>query len=648
MTDTAASGTAVTDPAAPSIADSPRFMRRLIASKVALICLAYVTILILVAIVAPILLPDVATERTGDLAAVQQGPSGAHWLGTDSLGRDILDRILVGARITMSGVATALAVALALGVPVGLVAGFVGGWLDRAVTWVADMLFSLPTIVIILVVLAVFPQSMTAGMVTLGVLTAPGLLRVVRSTVIPVREELYVAAAQVAGLSNGYIIVRHVLPRVAGPIIVQSSLLAAAALLTQSGLAFLGLVVEAPAPSWGGMIAEGVQNIVSAPWLIWPPGLALALTTLAFGLLGDSVRDATTGAWSPPPSLRSRSRVPADVVASPETDKDTVLAVRDLDVAFRAHDGRATRVVEHASFDIRRGETLGLVGESGCGKSALAMSLVGVLPGTGFVESGQVWFDGENLATMTEAQLAKVRGRGIAVVSQEPMVSLNPAFRVGWQLAEVVRLHQSVSRREARRRAIDLLRQVDLPNPEEVASRYPHELSGGMAQRVVIARALAGEPDLLIADEPTTALDVTVQEGILALLKRLQRERSMAILLITHDWGVIADACDRTVVMYAGEVVEVADVFSIFERPLHPYTAGLLAANPHHTDDSTELYTIGGTVPPPGEWPSGCHFKARCSMATDACGAVEQIPLVGSADRLSRCLYTDDLEAISS
>jgi peptide/nickel transport system permease protein len=617
------------------------FVRRLLRKKLAVLCLLYICGLIVAAVVSRFTMADVLTNRTGDLTQVGLGPSTEHWLGTDGLGRDIVDRLIVGAGVTLLGVAEAAIVALAVGVPLGLIAGYFGGRLDRAIGWVTDLVLSMPTIIILLLVCAVYPQNMNAAMIGLGLMMSPGLVRVVRSTVLPVREELYVAAAQVSGLTQPYIVVRHILPRVGGPIIVQSSLLAAAALVAQAGLSFLGLLVEPPAPSWGGMIAEGSQTIVSNPWLIWPPGIALALTTLAFGLLGDAARDATSERWARSGTAKRR-RSPAST-EPPAVSDDVLLAVRDLVVAFHADDGSSIRVVDQVSFDVGRGEVLGLVGESGCGKSATAMALLDALPGSGHVEAGGIWLEGRNLVGIGARGMADIRGREIAVISQEPMVSLNPAFRVGWQLTEVVRRHAGVSRKEARERAVDLLRQVRLPDPEAMMRRYPHELSGGMAQRVVIARALAGEPRLLIADEPTTALDVTVQAEILALLRTLQSERGMSILLITHDWGVVADLCDRAVVMYAGQTVETSDIEPIFDHPAHPYTAGLLAANPHHADGVHVLRTIQGSVPGPGSWPEGCHFRARCPFAQSDCGR-GVIPMVQITERQeTRCLHPDAL-----
>jgi peptide/nickel transport system permease protein len=633
------------DPARATTAtefELPHLGRRVLRKPAAAVCLAYLIVVVAIAVIAPLVMPHVANERAGDLIDARQGPSWTHLLGTDSLGRDVLDRLLVGAQPTLLGVAEMVLVVLAIGVTVGLAAGFFGGAVDRAVSWLTDLTLSLPVMALALVVLSIFHGSMFAAMVTVGVLAAFPLARIVRSATLPIREELYIAAAEVSGLSRSYIISRHVLPRVAGVVIVLGALSAATALIAQTGLAYLGLINLAPAPSWGGMVADGTQAIVLQPWLIWPPGIAIVLTILAFGVLGDAIRDAATETWSTqyvkqPTRERRRSPVPVAVRAS-----GRLLCVERLTVAFPGPHGPRT-VIEDVSFDIRPGEAVGLVGESGCGKTITAMAILGLAPGDAETVSGRVALDGVDLAVMRDSELRRIRGRTIGLVSQEPMVSLNPAFRVGWQLAHSVRIHHGVSRREARARALDLLARVHLPSPEDVVRRYPHELSGGMAQRVAIARALAGEPKLLIADEPTTALDVTVQAEILELLRQLQRERGMAILLVTHDWGVVADVCQRAVVMYAGQVVERAAVADLFEQPLHPYTQALLAANPHHAPDADRLPTIPGLVPRPGQWPGGCHFHPRCSYALAACEN-GPIPLAAPVrGRETRCIRYREL-----
>jgi peptide/nickel transport system permease protein len=633
--------------AAPARTSRPGFARRLLRRPTARICLGYLAVVVLVAILAPVFLPDVAGQNAGDLLGVLKGPSLSHLLGTDSLGRDVLERILVGTRITITGVAEVLLVVAVIGLPAGLLAGYRGGWVDRIVGWLADLAFSVPAIVVVLLVLSIYAQNMTAAMVTFGVLASPALMRVVRSAVLPVRQELYISAAVVAGLPPAAIVVRHVLPRVRGVVVVQLALISAEALLVQTSLAFLGLVAPAPAPSWGGMVADGASSIALQPWLIVPAGLVIAITVLAFGLLGDAVRDAVNETWSSAPATQPRRRAAASrkqsaasPSGSPAVPGQALLAVSKLKVSLKA--GSAL-VLDDVSFEINPGETVGLVGESGCGKTMTAMSVLGLLPPGARVESGHVMFEGRDLDGLSERELNHVRGSGIGFVSQEPMIGLNPAFRVGTQIAQAVRHHHEVSRKQAKAQAVDLLQQVGLPGPEQVARRYPHEISGGMAQRVAIARALAGDPRLLIADEPTTALDVTVQADILDLLRSVQQRRNMAVLLVSHDWGVIADAADRIVVMYAGQVVEQAPADLVFEAPLHPYSAALLASDLHNTESTGPLPSIPGAVPLPGMWPAGCHFRPRCQHAQEDCTPMP-VPLTEwKPGHQTRCLHADRL-----
>jgi peptide/nickel transport system permease protein len=630
------------------VAQTPGLFLRLLKRPSALVCIAYLVLLTGVAIVAPLAMPYIAHQQAGDLLAARQGPGSHHLLGTDTLGRDLLARLLVGAQPALVGVAEAVVVAVALGVPWGLAAGYFGGRLDRVSGWLADLSFAAPGLIIVLVVLTVFPANAAAAMATLGVLSAPGLMRVVRSATLPIREELYIAAARVSGLSQPYIVRRHVLPRIFGPIVIQTALLAGGTLLAQAGFAYLGLLGQPPAPTWGGMLNDGLSAIVLDPWLIWPPGVLITLTVLAFGLLGDTLSDTATETWAAPPRRKSRGPAVTGTGGQPgdaqlaTSGEQPVLRVSELAIGFPSPTG-VVSVVENITFEIAAGETVGLVGESGCGKTVTAMSLLGLLPGNGEITHGRIVLDGRDISAMSERELRRLRGREVGLISQEPMVSFNPVFRIGWQLGHLLRIHHGLSRAAASRRTIELLEQVRLPDPESVARRYPYELSGGMAQRAAIARALAGDPRLLIADEPTTALDVTVQAEILDLLRDLQQERAMAVLLVTHDWGVVADICDRVVVMYAGQVVERGEIRPLFRRPLHPYTQALLASNPHSADGTQELLAISGAVPKPGAWPQGCRFHPRCRYATEACREhpvtlVQPVP--GSE---TRCIHHDQL-----
>ncbi len=296
-----------------------------------------------------------------------------------------------------------------------------------------------------------------------------------------------------------------------------------------------------------------------------------------------------------------------------------ILEVNNLTTSFFTGDGVVT-AVDGVSFSIDEGETLAIVGESGCGKSVTSLSVMGLIPWPpGKILSGQVLLDGEDLLSKPEEEMQKVRGNKISMIFQEPMTSLNPVLNVGFQIMEALQLHQGLSAAEARERAIEMLRLVGIPEPERRIDEYPHQMSGGMRQRVMIGMALACNPRLLIADEPTTALDVTIQAQILDLMHRLQREMGTAILLITHDMGVVAEMAERVIVMYAGRFVEEGGVESIFDAPLHPYTAGLLNSIPRVDVSTKRLHVIPGTVPSPSELPSGCRFHPRCAQARQRC-----------------------------
>jgi peptide/nickel transport system permease protein len=617
------------------------FIRRLARRPLAVIALAFLLTVVIASIAAPLLAPYDPTST--DMLNVLSGPTPQHLLGTDSLGRDVLTRLLYGGRVSLSGAALAVMVFVLLGVPFGIIAGYAGGWFDRLITRLADIALAIPAIIILLVVLSIFGGNETAAMITLGCLGAPALMRVMRGATLAVRQDLYIAAARIAGLSHAQILRRHVLPRTSGPVIVQGSLFAAGALLVETGLGYLGLGVQPPTPTWGGMVAEASTQIEQQAWLLVPSGLTIGLTILAFGLLGDAVRDAMAERWTAgvaPDRATVSEPEWLNPEASPaaEPNAAALLSVRSLSIAFPTPHGSAAVTLD-VSFDIYPGETVGIVGESGSGKTMTALALLGLLPPGGHIRSGKIVFGGRDLVTLPPRVLRRLRGKEIALISQEPIVSLDPAFTVQSQLAEVVRRHDHVSRGAARAQSLELLRLVKLPSPEMVARRYPHQLSGGMAQRVAIAMALAGRPRLLIADEPTTALDVTVQAEILDLLLSLQEDTGMAILLVTHDWGVVADLCHRALVMYAGQMVEYAPVKTLFRRHLHPYTEALLRSDPHAAAAGEALSSIPGTVPVPREWPQGCHFHPRCAYATTEC-TTSPIPVYEpEAAHLTRCLH---------
>jgi peptide/nickel transport system permease protein len=620
---------------------------------------------IVIAVAAAALVAPYGAE-TPSLTAELSGPTGQHLLGTDELGRDILSRLLFGGQPTLLAAALATAIAVVIGTVLGVVSGFWRGATDQVLSLLADLLLTMPVLVVLIVVVSVFPTSPYPAMIPLGLLLSAAPMRVLRSVTLQVREDLYIEAARVSGLTSRQIIVRHVIPRIRGPIVVQATLVASVAILITSGLAFLGFGIQVPAPSWGSAVADAASQYQQQPWLLVPTGGIIALTVLCLGLLGDALRDSVAEQWTGR-TARSRPRRPgrlaraSGAVTSAVPARDgALLSVRDLRVTL-AGGGPAgeTPLVDAMSFDLVAGRTLAIVGESGSGKSVTARAILGVAPpggrisgsirlraaGSGAAAPGAPDPGATELVGAGMSTYRGVRGRRIGFIGQDPQASLDPAQTVGSGLREVIRAYTGCGRREAASRALALLARVKLDDPARVARLYPHQVSGGMAQRVAIARALAGEPEILIADEPTTALDVTVQADILALLRWLQLSSDIAVLLITHDWGVVAGLADDVLVMYAGQAVEQAGTDAVFDTPRHPYTDALLRSDPHAAAPGGELPAIGGQVVAPGEWPVGCRFAARCRLATDACTA-GPVPLAEpDAGHVSRCIHIDRLEA---
>jgi peptide/nickel transport system ATP-binding protein len=325
----------------------------------------------------------------------------------------------------------------------------------------------------------------------------------------------------------------------------------------------------------------------------------------------------------------------------------SLIDIADLKIVFHGDRGRTAHAVDTVSFDLARGATLGLVGESGCGKSVTALAIMGLLPKASVQVSGNIRFDGFDLLDIPDHELRDLRGNRLAMIFQEPMTSLNPAYTIGEQIVEVLLRHRALTRTEARKRAIELLRGVRIPSPEQRVDDYPHKLSGGMRQRAMIAMAMACDPQLLIADEPTTALDVTIQAQVLELMRMLKQQTDAAIILISHDLGVVAEVCDEVAVMYAGELVERAPVEALFEAPQHPYTIGLLASIPRLDRRVDRLATIEGSLPDMTRPPHGCRFAPRCPFSSDICFSGPP-PIVDVGPRhWSRCVKAPLLEGLS-
>jgi len=560
---------------------------RLLRNPIGLVSIVFLVVVALSAIFAPVI--ATADPNLATIAKVLAPAEPGHPLGFDSAGRDVFSRLVFAGRFSLAGALLALVIALIIGVTGGLIAGYYGKWFDAASSWLTGLLMALPGIVVLLAARAVLGPSMWLSMAIFGVLLSPAFFRLVYASVTAVRNELYVDAARVAGLSDTRIIGRHILTVVRAPVIIQSAMVLGIAIAIQAGLDFLGLGDQS-IPTWGTMLNDGFAKIYKAPLLILWPSLVIAIVCVALTLLANAMRDELER------SGKAKRRNPRkNAVTSVDVYKQPVLShpddaaiagrtgevlldVRELAIGYDQPNGSVKVVVSDVSLTVRRGEVHGLIGESGSGKTQTAWSILRLLPDGGRITGGAIFFEGRDLSTVTEKEMTKIRGKKIAYIPQEPMSNLDSSFTIGSQLVEPMRVCLGLSKKAATARALDLLAKVGIPNPERTFAAYPHEVSGGMAQRVLIAGAVSCEPDLLIADEPTTALDVTVQAEVLELLRDLQAELNMGVVLVTHNFGVVADLCDRVSVMRDGRVIETGPVRAIFNHAEHPYTQSLLAA----------------------------------------------------------------------
>jgi peptide/nickel transport system permease protein len=559
--------------------------RRMLKNATGLTAIIILAVVFLAAIFAPLLTsfdPNVA-----NIQDVLAAPGAKHPLGADAAGRDVLARLLYGTRFSIAGALFGTLIAAVIGVISGLVAGYYGRWFENVSSWVVSVLMALPGIVVLLAARAVLGPSIWMAMAVFGVLLSPAFYRLVYTAVVNVRHELFVDAARVSGVGDVSIIGRHILSVVRAPIIIQAATVTGIAIAIQAGLDFLGLG-DPSVPTWGNMLNDAFSKMYQNPVLLVWPSIAIALTAVALALFANALRDELERSGEVKKRRRrakAGSLVPVLAgeapVVHPEEGVDTrpvLLQVTDLVVGYHQPDGSVKQVVNGVSLAVKRGEVHGLIGESGSGKTQTAWSVLRLLPAGGHIVAGSVVFDGKDLAHLSDREMQKIRGRRIAYIPQEPMSNLDPSFTIGSQLVEPMVVTLGVSKAEAKKRALALLARVGIPNPERTFAAYPHEVSGGMAQRVLIAGAVSCEADLIIADEPTTALDVTVQAEILDLLRDLQSDLHVSVLIVTHNFGVVADLCDRVSVMQNGRIVETGPARSIFADPQHPYTKSLFEA----------------------------------------------------------------------
>ncbi|WP_327690979.1 MULTISPECIES: dipeptide/oligopeptide/nickel ABC transporter permease/ATP-binding protein [unclassified Streptomyces] len=624
-----------------------RGWRRLpLLSKVAVCFLAVV---VLMALLAPLLAPhDPLDQQTP--ADGTGHPSAAHWMGQDSLGRDILSRLMYGARWSLAIGLGATALALVVGALVGAVAATSRKALDETLMRCLDVVMAFPGIALAAVLVAVFGGGITVLICAIAFLFMPPVARVVRANVLDQYGEDYVTAERVIGARTPHIVLKHVAVNCAAPVLVFCTVQVAEAIVFEASLSFIGAGVRPPDPSWGSVIADGKDMVLTGGW--WAtvfPGLLILVTVLSLNILAEGVSDA----WAAPSAREIDVRAHDDRLEAPEPGGgevlqlpgltaaaarlrsraralphggQPVLAVENLAIGFEARHG-GVDIVDGISFEVRPGEVLGLVGESGCGKSLTALAVMGLEP-KGARIRGQVRFGGRDLLAEPMRVRRGLLGHEMAMIYQDALSSLNPAMTIRAQLKQVVR-------RGGRRSPAELLTMVGL-DPDRTLRSYPHELSGGQRQRVLIAMALSRDPKLIVADEPTTALDVTVQAQVMELLLRLREELGFALILVSHDLALVADVTDRVVVMYGGQIVETGVTADLVEAPAHHYTRGLLGSVLSLESAAERMTQIKGVVPSPTDFPAGCRFTDRCPLATEICRTTPP-DLLGTATHTAAC-----------
>ncbi len=602
------------------------------------IALGVITVVVLMAVFAPI----VASQSPFESGTPARPPSGESWFGTDAIGRDVFSRVVYGARSSLIIGLAATGLALAAAAVLGSIAAAAGKVVSEVLMRILDIVMSFPGIALAAVFVAVWGSSIPVLIGAIAFLYTPQLTRVVRANVLSQFGEDYVAASKVMGAATWWILVKHVARNCLAPILVFATVLVADAIVFEASLSFINAGVKPPNPSWGNVLADGKQLLlIGGWWATFFPGLAILVTVLALNVLSEGMTDAMVSpkarrsvklddpveqstdpvvaelelAEPPVPlatrlaALKAAEEARGDrllfspAAARAGADVAPLLEVKDLSIRFPDAHGDVA-VVDSVSFTVRPGETMGLVGESGCGKSITSMAIMGLLPRTAQL-SGQILFEGRDLLTLRPTQHNDLRGHEIAMIYQDALSSLNPSMLIKAQLKQL-------TSRGGQRTAEELLELVGL-DPVRTLASYPHELSGGQRQRVLIAMALTRNPKLVIADEPTTALDVTVQKQVVDLLNDLRDKLGFAMVFVSHDLALVASVAHKITVMYAGQVVESAPTRELLTNPRHEYTRGLLGAVLSIESGAGRLHQVPGVVPSPREFVVGDRFAPRSS-----------------------------------
>lgn len=600
-----------------SILKALKIFRRKPMAMIGLIMLLFVVVL---AVFAPLLAPyDPYASVKFEVDQILAPPNAQHLLGTDDVGKDVLSQLIYGARISLLVGFAGSIMSIFIGTTVGLIAGYFGGRIDQFLMRLVDFLMVIPGLPLMLVIIAVLGRGLDKIILVIGLLYWTYTSRLVRSMVISIKERQYILRIRSLGASHARIIFLHIFPQVMPLIVAQGVLSVSNAIISESVLSFLGLG-DPLAISWGSMLNFAFARAVTREgwWFLLPPGFSIVWVSLSVILIGTALEEIVNSRLRTHHLFDPRKMVQIQKQVSVKEEANAILTVQNLSVDYLTEDGVALHAVEDISFSLQPGRSIGLVGESGCGKTTVMLALLRMLPESGRITSGQVWLAGNDLLKNTETQMCAIRWADLSIVFQGAMNALNPVRTVESQIVEALLHHKTVSSKEqARKRAAELLDLVGIA-PQR-AKQYQHQYSGGMRQRAIIAMALACNPKVIIADEPTTALDVMIQAQIIALLKKLQKELNLALILVTHDLGVVSEVCDDVLVMYGGKVAEYSSSDIIFNQPKHPYTQRLLQAFPDVDNPDAELVSIPGVPPQLDALPTGCRFHPRCQLVQQIC-----------------------------